>query len=105
MIKLNEVKPTECLLDHEMKPIIARGAAGTKKTIIIASFVIGIIAVGCLCAPLMVSESAQTMAGVEMLSQDMAAAKEHLDLAIANDPHSAVCLPAKGHVLRPAQAS
>jgi tetratricopeptide (TPR) repeat protein len=60
-----------------------------RKSIIISSFCIGFVALAVVFGPLMISYAAQTMAAIELLGQDPTSAKEHLNLAIQADPHSA----------------
>jgi len=74
----------------------SRGPLQNRKLIIIAAFSIGFIALAALFAPLMISSSAMTMAGVDLLSQDTSAAKEHLNLAIEIDPHSSAAYQLRG---------
>lgn len=66
----------------------ARGFKVDRKLVIILIFLSGIIGLVVYFFPLMVSSSAVSMAGVDLLSKDMPAAMEHLNFAIQADPHT-----------------
>ncbi|HEY9756525.1 MAG TPA: hypothetical protein V6C97_15260 [Oculatellaceae cyanobacterium] len=66
----------------------SRGFKVDRKLVIILIFLSGIVGLVVYFFPLMVSSSAVSMAGVDLLSKDMPAAMEHLNFAIQADPHS-----------------